>query len=60
MKEPIGYLSKDEYFLYCGRRYKVGELMDEPAGYVACYTDDGKTVRFHIDTVVERLSKEND
>lgn len=61
----LGFLSTGQYFLLDGRKYRVGRLIEDTNGYVACtdITDDDRRFvkRFHIDTQVEQTKEqEND
>lgn len=53
-KTEIGWLKRGDYFLFEGVIYKVGRLIKNANGYVACTNiHTKKTKRFHIDTEVE-------
>ena len=52
----IGFLTKGEHFIFDGKEYKVGSLIENTNGYVACVNVSTKKVtRFYIDTDVERV-----
>lgn len=54
MRTTIGFLRKGDFFIFDGRKYKVGSLIDGTNGYVACVDVESKKVtRFYIDTTVE-------
>lgn len=53
-KTTIGWLKSGDFFLLDGIKYKVGHLIENTNGYVACVNVTTKIVRrFHIDTTVE-------
>lgn len=55
MTTTIGFLRKGDLFLFEGKKYKVGRLIEGTNGYVACVDVDSKKVkRLYIDTTVER------
>lgn len=58
----IGFLTRGQYFMLDGRKYKVGHLVDGTNSYVACtdVTNDSKKVvrRFYIDTTVEEVKEQ--
>lgn len=55
MNTTIGFLRKGDYFIFDGKKYKVGNLIENTNGYVACVDVESKKVkRFYIDTTVER------
>lgn len=55
MKTTIGNLIKGEYFLFEDTVYKVGHVVNNTSGYVACTdTMDRHTKRLSIDLEVER------
>lgn len=55
MKTTIGFLRKGDFFMFEGIKYKVGSLIENTNGYVACVDVESKKVkRFYIDTDVER------
>ena len=54
MKTAIGFLRKDEFFMFDGKKYKVGSLIEGTNGYVACVdVETHRVKRFYIDTSVE-------
>ena len=53
-KLALGYLKTGEYFIYEGKEYRAGRLIENTNGYVSCMDKDKKVRRFHIDTIVER------
>lgn len=58
MTTTIGFLRKGDLFLFEGKKYKVGSLIEGTNGYVACVDVDSKKVkRLYIDTTVERRCK---
>lgn len=55
MKTTIGFLRTNDRFMLNGKEYKVGNLIDNTNGYVACTEIATKKVRrFYIDTEVEK------
>lgn len=56
MTTTIGFLRKGDFFMFEGIKYKVGSLIENTNGYVACVDVESKKVkRFYIDTDVERV-----
>ena len=56
MKTTIGFLRRGDFFLFEGVKYRVGSLIENTNGYVACVDVSTKKVkRFYIDTTVERV-----
>ena len=56
MKTTIGFLRHGDLFLFEGIKYKVGHLIRNTNGYVACVDVESKKVkRLYIDTTVERV-----
>ena len=54
METTIGYLKRGDFFLLDGIKYRVGSLIENTNGYVACVDVNTKKVkRFYIDTIVE-------
>lgn len=54
MRTTIGFLKKGDLFMFEGKKYKVGSLIEGTNGYVACVDVDSKKVkRLYIDTTVE-------
>ena len=53
-KLALGYLKTGEYFIYEGKEYRVGRLIENTNGYVACVDKDKKVRRIHIDVLVEK------
>jgi len=54
VKTTIGFLRVGEFFCFDGIKYKVGHLIKNTNGYVACIDVNTKKVkRFYIDTTVE-------
>ena len=53
-KLALGYLKTGDYFIYEGKKYKVGILIENTNGYVACVDKDKKVRRIHIDVLVEK------
>ncbi|MDD7756770.1 MAG: hypothetical protein PUJ51_20070 [Clostridiales bacterium] len=51
-KLALGYLKTGDYFIYEGKEYKAGRLIENTNGYVACVDKDKKVRRIHIDTQV--------
>lgn len=50
----IGFLKRGDFFLFKGVIYKVGRLIENTNGYVACVNIHTKKVkRFYIETTVE-------
>ena len=54
-KLALGYLKTGEYFIYEGKEYKAGRLIENTNGYVACVDKDKKVRRIHIDVLVEKV-----
>ena len=54
IKVPIGFLRVGEYFVYDNKVYRVGKLIKNTNGYVACIDANNKVRRFYIDDIVER------
>ena len=50
----LGYLKVGDYFIYEGKEYRIGRLIENTNRYVACVDKDKKVRRFHIDTIVEK------
>lgn len=58
-KTNLGSLRHRDFFLFDGIKYKVGRLVVNTNGYVACVdVATGKVKRFYIDTVVEVVKGE--
>ena len=54
MKTTIGFLRVGDTFLLDGTKYRVGHLIKNTNGYVACTDIVAKKVRrFYIDTTVQ-------
>lgn len=54
MKTTIGFLRLGDHFLFEGRKYRVGHLINNTNGYVACVDVETKKVkRLYIDTMVK-------
>ena len=54
MKTTIGFLKHGDFFLLDGIKYKVGHLIENTNGYVACVdVETNKVKRFYVDTTVE-------
>ena len=53
-KLALGYLKTGEYFIYEGKEYRAGRLIENTNGYVACVDKDKKVRRIHIDVLVEK------
>ena len=54
MKTTIGFLKHGDFFLLDGIKYKVGHLIENAHGYVACVdVETNKVKRFYVDTTVE-------
>lgn len=50
----IGFLRRGDFFVFEGIKYRVGRLIENTNGYVACVDVESKKVkRFYIDTTVE-------
>ena len=56
-KLALGYLKTGEYFIYEGKEYRVGRLIENTNGYVACVDKDKKVRRIHIDVLVEKAGE---
>lgn len=53
-RTTIGFLRKGDLFIFQGKKYKVGNLIEGTNGYVACVDVNTKKVtRLYIDTTVE-------
>ena len=54
METTIGFLWFGDFFYFNGIKYRVGHLIENTNGYVACVDVSAKKVkRFHIDTTVK-------
>ena len=53
-KLALGHLKTGEYFIYEGKEYRAGRLIENTNGYVACVDKDKKVRRIHIDVLVEK------
>lgn len=54
MKTTIGFLKRGDIFTLNGVKYRVGRLIENTNGYVACVNLESKKVkRLYIDTDVE-------
>lgn len=50
----LGFLRKNDIFIFKGKKYKVGSLIEGTNGYVACADVDTKKVkRLYIYTTIE-------
>ena len=56
-KLALGYLKIGEYFIYEGKEYRAGRLIENTNGYVACVDKDKKVRRIHIDVLVEKAGE---
>ena len=56
-KLALGYLKTGEYFIYEGKEYRAGRLIENTNGYVACVDKDKKVRRIHIDVLVEKAGE---
>lgn len=57
-KTSIGLLRLGDLFMFNGRVYKVGNLIEGTNGYVACVDiHTHKTTRLYIDTTVDEVKK---
>ena len=54
-KLALGHLKVGDYFIYDGKEYKAGRLIENTNGYVACVDKDKKVRRIYIDTLVEKV-----
>ena len=54
-KLALGQLKVGDYFIYDGKEYKAGRLIENTNGYVACVDKDKKVRRIYIDTLVEKV-----
>ena len=54
-KLALGYLKTGEYFIYEGKEYRAGRLIENTNGYVACTDENKKVRRFYIDTLIEKV-----
>lgn len=58
MKTVIGFLRKGDFFMFEGKKYRVGSLIEGTNGYVACVdAESHKVKRFYIDTDVEGVTE---
>ena len=54
----IGFLRHNDHFILDGKEYKVGHIIDNTNGYVACTDIETKKVkRIYIDTEVEEVRR---
>ena len=53
-KMQLGFLRVGEYFVYDNKVYRVGKLIKNTNGYVACVDENKKVRRFYIDDIVEK------
>ena len=54
----IGLLHYGDLFEFAGRTYRVGKLIENTNGYVACVdTETHKVTRLYIDTTVCEVKK---
>ena len=56
-KLALGYLKVGDSFIYEGKEYKVGRLIENTNGYVSCVDKDKKVRRIYIDTLVEKVGE---
>ena len=56
-KIALGYLKIGEYFIYEGKEYRAGRLIENTNGYVACVDKDKKVRRIYIDVLVEKAGE---
>ena len=56
-KIALGYLKIGEYFIYEGKEYRAGRLIENTNCYVACVDKDKKVRRIHIDVLVEKAGE---
>ena len=56
-KLALGHLKVDDYFIYDGKEYKAGRVIENTNGYVACVDKDKKVRRIYIDTLVEKAGE---
>ena len=56
-KLALGFLKVGEYFIYEGKEYRAGRLIENTNGYVACVDKDKKVRRIHIDVIVEKAGE---
>ena len=54
-KLALGHLKVGDYFIYEGKEYRVGKLIENTNSYVACVDEDKKVRRIYIDTLVEKV-----
>lgn len=58
MTTTIGFLRKGDFFIFEGKKYRVGSLIEGTNGYVACVeVESHKVKRFYIDTDVEGVTE---
>ena len=58
MATTIGFLKRGDHFLFEGVKYRVGRLIENTNGYVACVnTVTNKVRRLYIDTTVESVKE---
>ena len=61
MKKSLGFFKTGELFMFNGRVYRVGHLISNTNGYVACVdVITHKTTRLYIDVTVETLEGDAD
>ena len=56
-KLALGYLKVGDHFRLDGKEYRVGRLIENTNGYVACVNKDKKVRRIYIDTLVEKVGE---
>ena len=56
-KLALGQLKVGDYFIYEGKEYRVGRLIENTNSYVACVDEDKKVRRIYIDTLVEKVGE---
>ena len=54
-KLALGYLKRGDYFIYEGKEYRAGRVIENTNGYVACVDETKKVRRIYIDTLVEKV-----
>ena len=60
-KKQLRFKRSGEFFKYNGKIYRIGHLISNTNGYVACVDIiTHKTTRFHLDLEVEELQGSED
>lgn len=59
-KTILGFMRSGEYFLLDGVKYKIGHIIKNTNGYIACTDEEHKVKRVHIDTLVEKVKEKKE